>query len=115
MEKLPRFDVVQLGVGDDGHTASLFRGDPLIENREGIAAAAYSTPAAQWRVTLLPGVILAARSSAVLACGASKAVALERVWPGAYDPMACPAQILTREGRRAEWFLDEAAATRTFR
>jgi 6-phosphogluconolactonase len=112
LDGMPKFDAVQLGVGDDGHTASLFPGDPLIENRVGIAAATYSTPAAQWRVTLLPGPILAARNIAVLACGAGKAEALERVWSGANDPMQCPAQILTREGRQAKWFLDEAAAAR---
>jgi 6-phosphogluconolactonase len=112
MDGMPRFDAVQLGVGDDGHTASLFPGDPLIENREGVAAATYSRPAEQWRVTLLPGAILAARNIAVLACGAGKAEALERVLSGAYNPLECPAQILTREGRQAEWFLDEAAAAR---
>lgn len=112
LDAMPRFDAIQLGVGGDGHTASLFPGDPFIENREGIAAATYSTPAMQWRVTLLPGVILAARNIAVLACGESKAEVLERVWTGAYDPMVCPAQILRGEPLPVEWFVDAAAVGR---
>lgn len=110
VDTLPRFDVIQLGVGGDGHTASLFPGDPLVENRESIAAAVYFEPASEWRVTLLPGVLLAARDLAVLATGGNKAEPLHRAWEGAYNPMLCPAQILTRERRSSAWFLDAAAA-----
>lgn len=109
---MPKFDAIQLGVGDDGHTASLFPGDPFIDNREGVAAAVYSGPAAQWRVTLLPGAILAARNIAVLAYGQEKTDALRRAWEGAYDPVACPAQILRGEGLPVEWFVDAAASGR---
>jgi 6-phosphogluconolactonase len=112
IDAMPRFDAIQLGVGGDGHTASLFPGDPFIENREGIAAAIYSHPAAQWRMTLLPGAILAARNIAVLACGQEKAEALHQTWQGAYNPGACPAQILRGDGLPVEWFVDAAAAGR---
>jgi 6-phosphogluconolactonase len=112
LDTLPRFDVIQLGIGDDGHTASLFPGDPLVENRESIAAAVYSQPAAEWRVTLLPGVLLAARDAVVLATGDSKADAIYLAQLGGYNPVLCPAQILTREGRGAAWFVDAAAAAK---
>jgi len=112
LNTLPRFDVIQLGIGDDGHTASLFPGDPLVENRESIAAAVYSEPTAEWRVTLLPGVLLAARDVVVLATGDSKAQAIHQAREGDYNPVLCPAQILTREGRGAAWFLDAAAAAK---
>src|SRR5450432_2604315 len=58
---MPRFDVLHRGIGPDAHTASLFPGDPLIGNREDIAAAVFSDSQKQWRVTLLPGALLAAR------------------------------------------------------
>ncbi len=112
MDTLPRFDVIQLGIGGDGHTASLFPGDPLIDNRESIAAAVYSEPAAEWRVTLLPGVLLAARDLVVLATGGDKAGAIHQAWEGEYNPVLCPAGILAREGRGAAWFLDAAAAAK---
>ena len=105
-------DAVVLGMGADGHTASLFPGEPLIDDRDDSAAAVYLQPAGQWRVTLLPGVLLAARHLVVLACGAEKADALARTWDGSADVIGCPAQILTREGRAAAWFLDLAAATK---
>ncbi len=112
VDTLSRFDAIQLGIGEDGHTASLFPGDPLVENRESIAAAVYSEPAAEWRVTLLPGVLLAARDLVVLATGESKAEPVHRAWEGDFNPMLCPAQILTREGRGATWFLDAAASAK---
>src|SRR5579863_7121386 len=53
---LPQFDIMQQGMGPDGHTASLFPGDPLIEDRAGIAAAVVAPKPPPKRVTLLPGV-----------------------------------------------------------
>jgi 6-phosphogluconolactonase len=108
--ELPHFDLVHLGVGPDAHTASLFPGEPLIENREKLAAAVYVEKLGQWRITLLPGVLLAARQIAVLACGEDKSEALRQVIKEQYDPIRYPAQIVAHHTRRASWFLDEAAA-----
>ncbi|MGB9456508.1 MAG: 6-phosphogluconolactonase [Bryobacteraceae bacterium] len=107
---LPRFDVVHRGMGPDGHSASLFPGDPLIEDREGIAAATFAPQFRQWRVTLLPGVLMAAKSTVFLVTGDDKKEALRSVIKGEYDPMKYPAQIATRPGHDVAWFLDEAAA-----
>ena len=106
----PRFDLVHRGMGPDAHTASLFPGDPLIEDRQGIAAATFAPQFRQWRVTLLPGVLVAARHTVLLVTGEDKQEALRSVIQGEYDPMKYPAQIGTRLGLNVAWFLDQAAA-----
>jgi 6-phosphogluconolactonase len=107
---LPRFDLLHLGMGPDAHTASLLPGDPLIEDRERIAAATYAAKFAQWRVTLLPGVLLAASHTVFLAAGVDKQEALRAVLLGDYDPLKYPAQVVARHGTDVIWFLDENAA-----
>jgi 6-phosphogluconolactonase len=102
----PRFDVIHLGMGEDAHTASLFPGDPLIDDRDGIAAAAHVDAEPPWRVTLLPGVLGAARQAVMFVTGAGKADAVRAVLHGPYDPRRYPAQLV----RDSEWFLDRAAA-----
>ena len=102
---LPVFDVIHRGMGPDAHTASLFPGEPLIANRDDIAAAVYVEKMKQWRVTLLPGVLEAARNTAILAAGSDKAEALSAVLEGGFDPMRYPAQIASREGSHAVWFV----------
>lgn len=109
--ELPHFDVMQRGMGADAHTASLFPGEPLIEDREGIAAAVYVEKLNQYRITLLPGVLLAARHTAMLVTGADKAHAVLQVFDAPYEPMKYPAQTATHHGRRVAWFLDAAAAS----
>jgi 6-phosphogluconolactonase len=107
---LPHFDVVQLGMGPDAHTASLFPGEPLIEDREGIAAAISVEKLAQWRITLLPGALLSARHTIFLVAGEDKMEAVRAVFQEPYDPKQYPAQMASHHGRRVTWFLDEAAA-----
>jgi 6-phosphogluconolactonase len=108
--QMPRFDVVHLGMGPDAHTASLFPGQPLIEDREGIAAAVYVEKFKQWRVTLLPGVLLAATHTVFLVAGNDKAESARAVFQHEYDPRQYPAQIASHQGRGVTWFLDQSAA-----
>jgi 6-phosphogluconolactonase len=110
--ELPQFDVIHRGIGPDVHTASLFPGEPLLGDREGIAAAVYVEKLKSWRITLLPGVLMAARNSVVLAAGADKAEPIDRIFHGPYDPIRYPAQVVTNEPGKVEWFLDAAAAAR---
>jgi 6-phosphogluconolactonase len=108
--EMPRFDVIHRGMGPDAHTASLLPGEPLIEDRSGVAAAVWVEKFKQWRITLLPGVLEAARHTAMLVTGADKAQALSAVLSAPYNPMEHPAQIATRKLDPAVWFVDAAAA-----
>ena len=103
-------DVVHLGMGPDAHTASLFPGQPLIDDRDHIAAPLYAEKFQQWRVTLLPGVLLAAKHTVFLVAGEDKAEAARAVFKEEYDPKRYPAQIASHQGRGVVWFLDQAAA-----
>jgi len=108
--EMPVFDVVHRGIGPDAHTASLFPGEPLVADRAGIAAAVYVEKKAQWRITLLPGPLEAARTTVMLVTGADKAEALRAVLGEPYDPSQLPAQIASVGDRDVAWFLDQPAA-----
>jgi 6-phosphogluconolactonase len=108
--EMPRFDVLHRGIGPDAHTASLFPGEPLIDDRQGIAAAVWVAKLAEWRITLLPGVLLSAADTVMLAAGEDKAEAVRAVFQEPYEPRRYPAQLGTRDGKPTSWFLDEPAA-----
>jgi 6-phosphogluconolactonase len=109
-QQLPIFDVIHLGMGPDGHTASLFPGDPLINDRDGIAAAVVAPKPPPNRITLLPGVLLSARTTLFLVAGADKAETIRQVIEEPLDALARPAQSIARQARRVRWFLDAAAS-----
>lgn len=111
-KELPVFDVLHRGMGEDAHTASLFPGEPLIANRTEIAANVWVEKLKMARVTLLPGVLLAAKSTVLQVAGSDKAEPMYNVLYGPEDPKQYPCQIGTRENSRAVWFADEAAAAR---
>jgi 6-phosphogluconolactonase len=107
----PHFDVLQCGVGPDAHTASLFPGAASIEDHEHIAGAVFAqSMPSKWRNTLLPGALLAAKNTVFLVTGADKAPAVGNVFNGEFDPKHYPAQLISRQGKRVTWFLDQVAA-----
>jgi 6-phosphogluconolactonase len=110
--ELPIFDIIHRGMGPDAHTASLFPGEPLIGDRTGIAASVYVEKMKSHRVTLLPGVLLAAKRTAILAAGDDKAEPLFEVLRGPEDPFRFPCQLATRGARNALWFIDRPAAAK---
>jgi len=109
--KMPEFDVLHRGMGPDAHTASLFPGEPLIGNRDGIAAHVWVEKMKMHRVTLLPGVLLAARHTVLQVSGDEKAEVVRQVLTEPEDFFKYPCQIASRDGK-AVWFLDRAAAAK---
>jgi len=103
---IPVFDVIHQGMGPDAHTASLFPGDSLIDDRRGIAAATWVEKMHQWRITMLPAVLIAARHTALLIAGADKADILKQVLEGPYEPKKLPIQIVTKNKSDVSCFLD---------
>jgi 6-phosphogluconolactonase len=107
----PHFDLVMLGMGDDGHTASLFPGeDPLVDDAS-LVRAVYSEPRRQWRLTLTPQVLNAGDTVVFTVEGSAKAPALFAVREGPYDPRRYPAQIVAPKTNRLIWLADRAAAS----
>ncbi len=110
---VPTFDVVVLGIGDDGHTASLFPGEPTVDITNRFVAAVPPGPGREARLTLTRSVIEHARSVFVLAVGASKRPALDRVWAAEGDVHVTPTRIVRECKGSVIWIVDEAATGAT--
>lgn len=110
----PRFDLVLLGMGSDGHTASLFPGSPGMDG-PGIAVKAvtanYEDRPSQ-RLTLTPIVFNDSRHALFLVTGANKAEAAAAVLDGPYDPEQWPAQRIQPSAGTITWLFDKAAAAK---
>jgi 6-phosphogluconolactonase len=102
---IERLDVVLLGVGDDGHTASLFPGTSALQVEDRIATEVWVEKLKMWRVTLTKPVIRDAALRIVLAAGETKRPVLEQVRAGVEHPIAQ----VTR-GVETWWMVDRAAA-----
>jgi 6-phosphogluconolactonase len=111
-EALPAFDLILLGMGADGHIASLMPGAWALEERERLVVANWSPRLGTHRITLTLPVINAAKSVLVLVTGQSKATALRRVLePQGGEDSPLPAALLRPEQGSLHWFVDRAAAS----
>ncbi len=106
----PAFDLVVLGVGDDGHTASLFPGDPTVDVIDRSVAAVPAQPGREARLTLTRPVIQHARRVLVMVVGAGKRAALARAWASDGDVHETPSRIIRDCVGAVTWIVDEAAA-----
>ncbi|MGE5234753.1 MAG: 6-phosphogluconolactonase [Acidobacteriota bacterium] len=110
--ELPRFDLVLLGLGGDGHTASLFPGTAAVGEQRRLAVANRVDALATWRLTLTLPVLNHAACVAFLVAGAGKAEILARVLDGPQTPHALPAQMVRPDDGTLLWFVDRLAAAR---
>lgn len=106
------FDLTLLGLGSDGHSASLFPHTPALQETGRLAVANFVPSHNQWRVTLTaPAINFLSDRIVFLVSGASKAAALNRVLYGSRDPAALPAQMIQPISRRLLWLVDAQAAS----
>jgi 6-phosphogluconolactonase len=107
---LPRFDLVLLGIGDDGHTASLFPHTPGLTEDNKWVTAHWVEKLDAWRLTLTPTALNAASHLLFVVEGANKAEALKAIFDPNTDPMTYPAKLVQPRDGTVTWLVDEAAA-----
>lgn len=107
----PTFDLVFLGMGDDGHTLSLFPGKTeVIHETKKWCTSLWLESQNMYRITLSHPVVNNAAAIAFLVTGSAKAKALHQVLKGKYNPDLYPSQIIKPLHGELHWFTDEAAA-----
>ena len=104
------FDLVLLGMGDDGHTLSLFPGTPVVHEQEKWATAFFLQAQDMYRITLTAPVVNQSACVIFMAVGTGKSLTLKSVIEGAYNPDVFPSQQIRPEEGELHWFVDEAAA-----
>jgi 6-phosphogluconolactonase len=106
----PRFDLVLLGMGPDGHTASLFPETDAVFEHDHCVVANWVPKFNTHRITLTPVVLNNASSIIFLVTGEEKAEALRAVLQGEYEPEHFPAQLMRPTNGRLLWLVDQASA-----
>lgn len=108
--EIPRFDLIFLGMGADGHTASLFPGSDVLAETKKIVVASFVEKLKTHRLTFTPNVIKNADNIVFLIAGADKARAFREVVEGDFSPDIFPAQLARFAKGRLLFLADEAAA-----
>ena len=111
LDSVPALDLVFLGMGDDGHTASLFPGTTAIHEQERLAVANRVPKLDTTRLTLTPRILNNAHEVIFLVSGAGKAEMLHTVLDGPIDIDSTPSQVIRPAHGQLRWFVDEAAAS----
>ncbi len=108
-DDFPVFDLIFLGMGNDGHTASLFPGSPALSEKTRWVIENPVRVLNTERITFTAPLINHANEVIFLVSGTAKAPALKQVLEGPFDPTSCPSQLIQPQGR-VVWLVDEAAA-----
>jgi len=106
----PRFDLVLLGLGENGHTASLFPGTSVLDEESRWVREVYLAEQDFYRVTVTAQLINQAALVAFMVAGQEKAGILQRVLEGGYDPKLIPAQLIKPAKGRLLWLVDRDAS-----
>jgi 6-phosphogluconolactonase len=109
-EPLPRFDLVHLGIGTDGHTASLFPGSAALHEQRRLCVGNWVAKLNAHRITLTLPVLNAAHTVAFIASGVEKASIIQRVLRDGAETTPLPAQLVRPADGELWWMLDRAAA-----
>jgi 6-phosphogluconolactonase len=107
----PRFDLILLGMGEDGHTASLFPGTAALYETKRWVVVNRLAAGAPPRLTLTPVFINAAENALFLVSGANKANRLKQVLEGPADGSALPARLIVPAHGKSQWMVDADAAS----
>jgi 6-phosphogluconolactonase len=105
-------DLALLGMGEDGHTASLFPGQAAVHERARWVMAVPAPDGKLWRVTLTPALLNRSSNVTFVVSGASKAARLQQVLEGPFTPEVQPAQAIHSTQGRLTWMVEQAAAAR---
>jgi 6-phosphogluconolactonase len=106
---VPALDLLVMGIGDDGHTASLFPGEPTVTVTDRLVAEVPARADREARLTLTAPVLETARSSVFIVIGKSKHDALERIWATSGDLQETPGRIVRGFRGAITWVIDRAA------
>jgi len=106
---LPALDLVVMGIGDDGHTASLFPGEPTVHVTDRLVASVEAKGDREARITLTTPVLENARASVIIVLGAAKHGPLERIWSTSGDVNETPSRIIRSFRGSITWVIDRAA------
>ncbi len=106
----PRFDLIFLGLGENGHTASLFPGSDVVFENTRLVREVYVAEQRMFRITMTPHLINKAHNIIFLVQGENKAEVLKTVLCGPQQPDKFPAQVIHAEDGNLYWFVDKKAA-----
>ena len=108
--QFPRFDLILLGMGSDGHTMSIFPDSDVINERTRLVVATWVEKLKSFRITVTPPVLNNAASIIFLVSGTEKATTLHEVLEGEYRPRYLPVQLVAPATGEVLWLADREAA-----